>query len=161
MNAFRDSLLWYNNKNVVPILEPVQNMISFYHDKDVDMLKLGCLLPNLANICLQKSTDAKFCPFMEAGKDLLEKSRKDVVGGPSIVFYVNQSWMKLSFGNRRTYANLLSGLILASYTPTRCVNPCRPVFVHVANSIQKPAGSHLDKTRHTALIICSSPIFNE
>ena len=50
------------------------------------MLKLGCILPNLANICLHKTTDAKLYPFMERGKDYLEKIREDVVGGPSIVF---------------------------------------------------------------------------
>ena len=61
-------------------------MIAFYHDKDIDMLKLGCTLPNLANICLHKSTDAKIYPFTEGDKDLLEKIREDVVGGLSIVF---------------------------------------------------------------------------
>ena len=50
------------------------------------MLKLGFTLPNLANICLHKSTDAKFYPFTEGDKNLLEKIREDVVGGPSIVF---------------------------------------------------------------------------
>ena len=50
------------------------------------MLELGCTLPNLANICLHKSTDAKFYPFTEGDKNLLEKIREDVVGGPSIVF---------------------------------------------------------------------------
>ena len=64
----------------------MQKMIVFYHDKDVDMLKLGCTLPNLANNCLHKSTDAKFYPFTERDKDLLEKIRENVVGGPSVVF---------------------------------------------------------------------------
>ena len=50
------------------------------------MLKLGCTLPNVANICLHKSTDAKFYPIREEDKDLLEKYQEDVVGGPSIVF---------------------------------------------------------------------------
>ena len=50
------------------------------------MLKLGCTLPGLANICLHKSTDSKFYPFTESDKDLLEKIREDMVGGPSIVF---------------------------------------------------------------------------
>ena len=50
------------------------------------MLKLGCTLRNLANICLHKSTDAKFYPFTEGDKDPLEKNRDVVVGGPSIVF---------------------------------------------------------------------------
>ena len=60
-------------------------MINFYRDKDIDMLKLGCTFPNLANICLHKSTDAHFYPFTERDKDILEKTREDVVGGPSIV----------------------------------------------------------------------------
>ena len=86
MSSFKDFLRWYNNKDVVPTLEVMQKMIAFYHDKDIDMLKLGCTLPNLANICLQKSTDAKFYPFTEGDKDNLEKVREGVVGGQSIVF---------------------------------------------------------------------------
>ena len=61
-------------------------MIAVYHDRDIDMLKLGCTLPNLANICLHKSFDAKFYPSTEGDQDLLEKIQEDVVGGPSIVF---------------------------------------------------------------------------
>ena len=61
-------------------------MMAFYHDKDIDMLKLGFTLLNLANICSHKCTDAKFYRFTEVDKDLLEKIREDIVGGPSIVF---------------------------------------------------------------------------
>ena len=86
MENFSDFLKWYNNKDVVPTLEAMQKMIEFYHNKGIDMLKLGCTLPNLANICLHKSTDSKFYPFTESDKDLLEKIREDMVGGPSIVF---------------------------------------------------------------------------
>ena len=50
------------------------------------MLKLGYTLPNLANFCLHKSTSAKFYPFTETDKDLLQNVREDMVGGPSIVF---------------------------------------------------------------------------
>ena len=31
-------------------------MMEFYHNKGIDLLKLGCTLSNLANICLHKST---------------------------------------------------------------------------------------------------------
>ena len=86
MSSFKDFLRWHNNKDVVPTLEAMQQMIAFYHDKDIDMLKLGCTLLNLANICLHKSTDVKFYPFTEGDKNLLEKIRTDFVGGPSIVF---------------------------------------------------------------------------
>ena len=74
------------NKDVVPTLEAMQKMIQFYHNKGIDMLKLGCTLPNLANICPHKSTNYKFYPFCESDKDLCEKIREDMTGGPSIVF---------------------------------------------------------------------------
>ena len=61
-------------------------MLAFYHKKGIDILKLGCTLPNMANICLHKSTSAKFYPFTETDKDLLQKIREHMVGGPSIVF---------------------------------------------------------------------------
>ena len=64
----------------------MRKKIAFYQDKDMNMLKLGCTTPNLANICLHKSTDTKFYLFPEADRDILEKTRDDVVGGPSIVF---------------------------------------------------------------------------
>ena len=82
MTVFKDFLKWYNNKDVVPTLEAIQ----FYHNKVNDMLKLGCKLPNLANICLHKSTNDKFYPFCESDKDLCKKIREDMTGGLSIVF---------------------------------------------------------------------------
>ena len=86
MQYFSDFLKWYNKKDVFRTLEAMQKMIEFYHSKGIDLLKLGCTLTNLANICLHKSTDSKFYPFTESDKDLLEKIREDMVGGPSIVF---------------------------------------------------------------------------
>ena len=86
MGSFKDFLSWYNKKDVMPTLDAMQKMTAFYHDKDIDMLTLGCTSPNLANICLHNFTDAKFYPFTEGDKDFLEKIREDVVGGPSVVF---------------------------------------------------------------------------
>ena len=84
--SFKAFLGWYNNKDVVPTSEAIKKLIHFYLEKGIDMLKLGCTLPNLANICLHSSTSAKFYPFPAGDKDLLEKVREDMVGGPSIVF---------------------------------------------------------------------------
>ena len=86
MQYFSDFLKWYNNKDVVPTLETKQKMIKIYHNEGTDMLKLGCTLPDLANICFHKSIDSKFYPFTKSDKDLLEKIREDMVGGPSFVF---------------------------------------------------------------------------
>ena len=100
MQCFSDFLKWYNNKDVVPTLEAMQKMIEFYHNKGIDMLKLGCTLPNLGNICLHKSTVSKFYPFTESDKELLEKIREDMVGGTSIVFtrkaVVDETFIRIS-----------------------------------------------------------------
>ena len=86
MHYFSNCLRWDNSKDVVPTLESLQKMIEFYHNKGIDMLKLGCTLPNLAIFCLHKSTDSNFSPFTESDKDFFDKIREDMVGGASIVF---------------------------------------------------------------------------
>ena len=86
MKYFKDFLLWYSNKDVVPTLEAWQKMMEFYHQNQIHMLKLGCTLPNLTNNCLHKSTYSKFYPFTQSDQDLFEKIRADMVDGPSIVF---------------------------------------------------------------------------
>ena len=68
MKSFKDFLMWYNNKDVVPTLDAMQKMIEVYHQKEIDMLKSGGTLPNLADICLHKSTDSKFYLLLKAIK---------------------------------------------------------------------------------------------
>ena len=60
MRNFSGFLKWYKKKDVVPTLEAMQKLIDIYHNQEIDMLKLGCTLANLANICLHKSTDSYF-----------------------------------------------------------------------------------------------------
>ena len=86
MCTFKDFLRWYNIEDVVPTLGALQKMLAVYHKKGIDMFRLGCTLPNLSNICLHKSTSAKFHPFTETDKDLLQKLREDMLGRASIVF---------------------------------------------------------------------------
>ena len=86
MCSFKDILRWYNNKDVLPTLEAMQKMVYFYHNRGIDLFKLGYILPNLANFCLHKSTTAKLYPFRECDKDLLGEIREIMVGGPSVVF---------------------------------------------------------------------------
>ena len=76
MSSFKVLLRWYNSKDVGPTLEAMQKMIAFYYDKDIHMLKLGCTLPNLANICLHKSTDAKIYPLTEGEKNFFGRNSR-------------------------------------------------------------------------------------
>ena len=160
MSSFKDSLRWYNNKYVVPTLEAMQIMIAFYHDKGIDMFKLGCTLPSLANICLHNCINAEFYPITEEDKNLLEKIEKTSLVVHLSSLHAKQLLMKLLSENLQTYANLLLGLLPANYTPTRCANLCPPVFIRVGISIQKPVDSHPDKTRPVALKIWSGLIFD-
>ena len=137
MSSLKDFLRWNNIKDVVPTLKAMQKMIAFYHDEDIDMLNFGSTLPNLVNICLHKSTDAKFFSFTEGDKDRSEKFEKMLLVVHLSFLNAKQLMMKLSFENQETYANLLLGLTLANYTPARYVNPCRPAFIRVGISIQK------------------------
>ena len=83
-------------------------MIEFYHQKETGMLKLGCTLPNLANICIHKSTDSMFYPFTEPDKDLLEKIREEVLGVPPLSSHARLRLTKLLSVNQRICANHLS-----------------------------------------------------
>ena len=109
----------------MPTLEAVQKIFAFYHDKDIDMLKLGCTLPKLANICLHKSTDAKFYPFIEGDKNFLEKVREDVAGGPSIVFtrkaVVDQTFIRKS-------TNICKSIVGIDANQLHPYSMCQPMF---------------------------------
>ena len=64
----------------------MQKMMEFYHNKGIDMLKLGRTLPDLANICLHRSSIHKLFPFVEADKDLHDKILENMTAGSSNVF---------------------------------------------------------------------------
>ena len=73
-----------DKKNVVPVLQAALNMLAFYHDKDIVMLKLGCTLLTMASFYLLKPTHANFYPFTE-GKLTMEIIGDDTVGEPCFV----------------------------------------------------------------------------
>ena len=117
----------------------MQKMIAFHHDKKINLLKLGSTLPNLANTCLHKTTDANFYPITEGDKDCRKKTRRCclllVVHRPFL--QAIQLLMKILFVYQQTYANLRLGLMLANKTSTRCVNSCQPFLLRVGISIQR------------------------
>ena len=158
MSSFKDCLRWYNNKDVLPTLEAMQKMIAFYDDEDIDTLKLGCTLPNLANLAYTNQPMQKFIPSQREIKSywkILEKTSFHLS-----FLHAKQLFMKYLSKSLQTHASLLLELMPANYTPTRCANPCPPVFIHVGISNQKPVDSHLDKTRPVALKLWSCLILN-
>ena len=94
-------------------------------------------------------------------KTFREKFEKMMVVVHLSFLHAKQLLMKLLSDSLQTYANLLLGSMPANYIPTRCVNPCQPVFIRVGISIQKRIEWHLDKTRPVVLKKWSCFIFNE
>ena len=123
MCTFKDFLRWYNDKDVVPTLEAMQKMLACYHKKEIDLLKLGCTLPILANICLHKSTSANFYPFTETDKDLLQKIREDMVGGPSIVFACKTVGDKTFIRNSGNICKSIVGIAASQLYPYSMCQP--------------------------------------
>ena len=108
MKSFKDFLMWYNIKDVVPTLEAMQKMIEFYHQKEIDILKLGCILPNLANICLHKSTESKFYHFTESDKTCWGRFVKIWLVVPPLSLDARLRLTKLLSANQQNCASQLS-----------------------------------------------------
>ena len=151
MCRFRNFLRRYNNKDVVPTLEAMQKMLDFYHKKGIDMLKLGCTLLNLANVCLHKPTSAKFYPFTEIDTHLLQKIREDMVGGPPIAFTRKAVVDETLFGIQEIFVILLLALTQASFIFILCVSPCQQDYTREENMTQNLIGLNLNKTNPESL----------
>ena len=161
MQYFSDFLKWYNNKDVVPTLEAMQKMIQFYHNKGIDMPKLGCTLPNRANICLHISTDSKFDPFTESDKDLIKRYEKIWLAVLLLSLHVKQLWMKLLKEKHQTCANQLFISMLVSFIPTQCVNQYQLDYIRDGGTILKLKDSQLAKTNLAPLRIWFCHTFKE
>ena len=140
----------------------MQKTIAFCHDKDIDMLKLGCILLNLAIFRLYKSTDANFDPFTERYKDLLKKVRKVVVGGPSIVF-TRKAIVDETF-NRKS-ANICKSIVGIDACQLYSYSMCQPMptglYTRWDFDSKTSSFTPRQKTRPAAFKIWSCPISNE
>ena len=162
MSSFRDLLRWYNNKDVVPTLEAMQKTIAFYHDKNIDTLKLGCTLPNWLPFAYRNLPMQKSIPSQSEIKTFWKKIREDVVCWPSLVF-TSKAVVDEKFIRKSTnICNSSVGIDASQLYPYSICQPlCPPVFLRVGISTQKRVDSHLDKTRPAVLKIWSCPITNE
>jgi hypothetical protein len=60
MKTFKDFLEWYNNLDVLPFIEAVEKMKTFYKAKKLDLFKDGVSLPVLVLKYLMKGTESDF-----------------------------------------------------------------------------------------------------
>ena len=47
MATMRDFLIWYNNKDVEPMMEAIDKMFAYHRSQNVDMFKNGISVPGL------------------------------------------------------------------------------------------------------------------
>ena len=153
--------MWYNNKDVVPNLEAMQKMIEFYHQKEIDMLKLDCTLPNLANIWLHRSTDSKFHPFTEGAKTCWRRFVKIWLVFPPLSLHARLWLTKILSAYRRICATQLSAETQANSIPIPCVNQCLLDCIQHGTMTLNLKNSWLDRTKHAPSKIRSFLTFNK
>ena len=89
MQTFKDFLIWYNNLDVQPFCEALEKMCAFWKDKKIDMLRQGISIPGVTLTYLFTTLESGifFSLFDEKNKDLHTLFKKNMVGGPSIIFH--------------------------------------------------------------------------
>ena len=98
MTSFKDFLVWYNNLDVVPFLEALEKQSLVFASKNIDMFKSAVSLPGLATRWMFSVTESDqglhgqppsnpVALIDKKTADLYHSVRKNLVGGPSIVFH--------------------------------------------------------------------------
>ena len=103
MIKFENFLEWYNNLDVGPMVEAVENMLDFYTSKKIDLFKTTIGIPGVGRELLFRSgfdypNFNGFALLDEANKDLAETIENNIVGGPSIIFtryhHKDETWIR-------------------------------------------------------------------
>ena len=89
MQTFKDFLIWYNNLDVQPFCEALEKVCALWKDKKIDMLRQGISIPGVTLTYLFTTLESGifFSLFDEKNKDLHTLFKKNMVGGPSIIFH--------------------------------------------------------------------------
>lgn len=89
METFKEFLVWYNNLDVAPFCDALEKMSTFWREKNIDMLRQGISIPGvtLTYLFMTLETGIFFSLFNEKNKDLYYTFKKNMVGGPSIIFH--------------------------------------------------------------------------
>ena len=89
MQAFKDFVIWYNNLDVQPFCDALEKMCAFGEEKNIDMLRQGISIAGVTLTDLFKTLDPGifFSLFDEKNEDLYTLLKKNMVGGPSIIFH--------------------------------------------------------------------------
>ena len=196
MKTVRDLLIWYNNSDVKPFLQAIQAQSDIYKSKGIDMLKSSVSLPGAAQNWLMNTCDKSrdvlsrgaWVDFLQGNErtlidhisdsipvtnihseysHLYDKCKKNIVGGPSIVFHryheagvskIREDW----FGSDAKVCGLVQGFdanalyayCVAQPQPVGHPVVCKYVDGRLASS-DRPASSGWSIHEHTWLAYLS------
>ena len=86
MKSIRDLLKFYNRRDTVPFLEALNKQIAVYRDMGLDLLKDAPTLPGLSLRYSMRGLEGTFHTFGPDQADIFNLIKKNIVGGPAIVF---------------------------------------------------------------------------
>ena len=88
VKAFGDFTRYYNDRDVLGLVEAVRKMIRIGNEYKLDIFKESISLPGLTQRYLFKNLDNDyFTGFRREHKHLYKTLRENSVGGPSIKFH--------------------------------------------------------------------------
>ena len=88
-STFADFLKWYNDLDVTPTIQAIENMDEFYKNICIDFIHQAISIPGVVmRVCFNSITDraAEFHLFNPKNKDIYCLFKENIVGGPSIIF---------------------------------------------------------------------------
>ena len=86
METFKDYLIYYNNLDTAPFAIALQNFIDIYKNEGIDIFKDYITLPGVARRMLYESSKSNFSLINHNNRDLYYIIKKNIIGGPSIIF---------------------------------------------------------------------------
>ena len=94
MLTMKDYLVYYNNLDVAPFVRAINEHSKFFIQRGVDMFKDGLTLPGLTLKFLFQNSSKEGTPYTLFGpreSSIHHLLRKNLVGGPSIIFHRHHS----------------------------------------------------------------------
>ncbi len=87
MQNFRDFLVHYNNRDVLPFLEALEKQAAFYAERHIDMFKDGISVPGLTMKYLFQGLPHDTYFTLYNNEELHKLVKDNIVGGPSLIFH--------------------------------------------------------------------------
>ena len=87
-STFADFLKWYNDLDVTPMIQAIENMNEFYKQKHIDFRRQAISLPGVAmRVCFNSIHDltAEYHLFNEKNKDIYQLFKQNIIRGSNII----------------------------------------------------------------------------